>query len=84
MMRGQRKGADADQPDISSRMELGAPLSDDDVSRNTLLPAKQLDAQHLGIRILAILCRSTLLLGCPAVFKEYNICTRFFRICRKL
>lgn len=53
------------QSDAPARMELSPSLSNNDVASFAPLPAVELDSQHLGIRVLAVLRRPTRFLGRP-------------------
>lgn len=47
---------------VGARVELGASLPYDDVASNRLRAAAELDAQHLGVGVLAVLRAASRLL----------------------
>ena len=49
---------------IDAGVNLGAPLANEDVSRNHLLAAKHLDAQSLGLGIATVLATSACFFMC--------------------
>lgn len=61
--RARRAEGPAHHAHVVSRMELGAALPHDDVAGDAPLPAKQLDAQVLGVGVLGVLRGAALLLG---------------------